>query len=143
MLEKEVIKSQVEAWMQSWKLNYKENRRHHMSQTGVEFSYLIWYSKCWLDDFFFFFTQMDVHTCSLTYMPNTLHPHTNICSNSHRRVNNPGASKACTCTLLPWLHMVINDRWIQPHTSPSTSRLNNHEQSSIIKNNSIHYISHS
>lgn len=26
-----------------------------MSQTGVEFSYLIWYSKCWLDDFFFFF----------------------------------------------------------------------------------------
>lgn len=84
--------------------------------------------------FFFFFTQMDVHTCSLTYMPNTLHPHTNICSNSHRRVNNPGASKACTCTLLPWLHMVINDRWIQPHTSPSTSRLNNHEQSSIIKN---------
>lgn len=110
-----------------------------------ELSFLTWFGilNVGLMTFFFFFSQMDVHTCSLTYMPNTLHPHTNICSNSHRRVNNPGASKACTCTLLPWLHMVINDRWIQPHTSPSTSRLNNHEQSSIIKNNSIHYISHS
>ena len=115
-----------------------------MSQMGVEFSFLIWHSKCWLDDICFFFTQMDIHTYSLAYMPNTLHPHANICSNSNRRANSPRASKACTCTLLPWLHMVINDRWIQPHTLPSTSQLNNHEQKQYHKkNNRIHYIFHS